>query len=122
MAGESRTGRKELLQSLKRELGFFDARGYGRPFRSQWRPTLLMRDSPVCVNYSSTGRQHSCRECPLFLLVPREKQQTPLPCHNIPLDASGATVSELYHKGTQTLMDQRYRDWLCNLIREFERP
>jgi hypothetical protein len=122
MASENQTGRKQLLQFLKRELGFFEARGYGRPFRSQWRPTLLMRDSPVCVNYSSTGRQHACSECPLFVLVPPEKQQAPLPCHYIPLDSSGVTVSELYQKGTQDLLDQRYRDWLCKLIREFERP
>ena len=122
MAVTHHTGRKQLLQSLKRELGFFDARGYGRPFRSQWRPTLLMRDSPVCVNYSSTGRQHSCSECPLFVLVPSEKHSSQLPCHNIPLDPSGITVSALYQKGTQDLLDQRYRDWLCNLIREFERP
>ncbi|HET9836967.1 MAG TPA: hypothetical protein VFR84_01950 [Candidatus Angelobacter sp.] len=122
MAGHSQTGRKQLLQAVKRELGFFDAKGYGRSFRSQWRPTLLLRDSPVCVNYSSTGRQHACSECPLFMLVPQEKQSRPVPCHHIPLDASGVTVSELYCKGTQSLLDQRYRDWLSNLIRDFERP
>src|ERR1051326_6327608 len=120
MAGESQTGRKQLLQSLRRELGFFDAKGYGRPFRSQWRPTLLMRDSPVCLNYSSTGRQHACSECPLFILVPREKQDALLPCHNIPFDPSGITVSALYQRETQQQLDRRYRDWLCNLIREFE--
>jgi hypothetical protein len=122
MAGHGQTGRKQLLQALKRELGFFDAKGYGRPFRSEWRPTLLLRDSPVCINYSSTGRQHACSECPLFTLVPLSKQEAALPCHHIPLNASGNTISALYQKGTQALLDQRYRDWLCNLIREFERP
>jgi len=122
MAGERQTGRKQLLQSLTRELSFFDAKGYGQPFRSQWRPTLLMRDSPLCVNYSSTGRQNACSECPLFHLVPSKMQDAPLPCHNIPLDSSGVTVSALYQRGTQQLLDQRYRDWLCSLIREFERP
>src|SRR5579859_18393 len=122
MAGDSHAGRKQLLQAIKREMGFFDAKGYGRSFRSQWRPTLLLRDSPVCVNYSSTGRQHACSECPFFMLVPREKQDRPLPCHHIPLDASGVTVSELYRKGTQNLLDQRYCDWLSNFIRYFERP
>jgi hypothetical protein len=122
MAGHSRTGRKQLLQAVKRELSFFDAKGYGHPFRSQWRPTLLLRDSPVCVNYSSTGRQHACSECPFFVLVPSDKQHAALPCHQIPLDASGGTVAALYQKGTQQSLDQRYRDWLCHLVREFERP
>jgi hypothetical protein len=122
MVGQSQAGRKQLLQAVKRELSFFDAKGYGRAFRSQWRPTLLLRDSPVCVNYSSTGRLHACSECPFFILVPREQQGRALPCHQIPLDSGGVTVSELYQKGTQDQLDRRYRDWLNNLIREFERP
>lgn len=122
MAGHSQTGRKQLLLAVRRELVFFDAKGYGRSFRSQWRPTLLLRDSPVCVNYSSTGRQHACSECPFFALVPRDKQERPLPCHHIPMDATGVTLSALYCKGTQSVLDQRYRDWLLNLIRELERP
>jgi len=122
MTESSQGGRRQLLQALKRELGFFDAGGYGRQFRSQWRPTLLLRDSPLCINYSSTGRQHACSECQFFSLVPPAGQSALLPCHQIPLDASGTTIAGLYKKGTQTTLDQRYRDWLCHLIREFDRP
>jgi hypothetical protein len=109
-----------LLQALKRELGFFDAGGYGRSFRSQWRPTLLLRDSPVCINYSHTGRRYTCSQCPLFSLVPANESKTMMPCHRIPVDPSGTTIAELYQRGTQQMLDQRYRDWLCKLIREFD--
>jgi len=115
-------GRRQLRQAAKEELRFFDAQGYGHPFRSEWRPTLLLRDSPVCINFSSTGQLHACRECPFFSLVPVASRETPIPCHNIPLDATSATIFDLYRKGTQKMLDERYRGWLCNLIQELERP
>jgi len=122
MGGIRQAERRQLLQAARRELCFFDAGGYGRQFRSQWRPTLLLRDSPVCINYSYTGRQYGCSHCPFFSLVPRAGRETLLPCHHIPLDLSGNTIARLYQKGTQEALDRRYRDWLSNLIREFERP
>lgn len=112
--------RKLLLDALKRELAFFDAGGYGHPFRSAWRPTLLLRDSPVCINYGSTGRQHECRLCPLFSLVPWTEENAMMPCHHIPLNAARDTVAQLYQRGTQKVLDQHYRDWLLKLIREFQ--
>jgi hypothetical protein len=109
-----------LLSALKRELAFFDAGGYGQPFRSEWRPTLLLRDSPSCLNYNTTGRQISCRQCPFFALVPPASQDAFVPCHHIPLDARGTTVARLYRTGTQKELDQHYHNWLCALTREIE--
>jgi hypothetical protein len=57
----------------------------------------------------------------MFPLVPAGASKAPVPCHQIPLDASGATIASIYQKGTQQQLDQRYRDWLCRLIQEFER-
>ena len=119
---EHENGRRQLLQAAKKELRFFDGRGYGHRFRSEWRPTLLLRDSPVCINFSSTGRMHACTECPLFSLVPVENREMPIPCHNIPLNATAVTIYDLYRRGTQKILDQRYREWLCNLIQELEQP
>jgi hypothetical protein len=122
MAGTSQAGRRQLLQAIRRELDFFRAGGYGRQFRGQWRPTLLLRDSPLCINYSSTGRQHGCAHCPFFSLVPPDSREAMVPCHHIPLDAGGVTLARLYQKGTQAKLDKHYQDWLENLIREFDRP
>jgi len=70
MTADDKSDRKALLKALKSELAFFDKGGYGKPFRSGWRPTLLLRDSPVCLNFHATGRQASCDQCPFFRLVP----------------------------------------------------
>ncbi len=115
-------GRKQLLKALRAELEFFDAGGYGRPFRSQWRPTLLLLDSPVCLNFASGPAQHECWQCPFFALVPPDQQGTPVPCHHIPLNESGFTVAGLYQSGTQKSLDQDYRKWLCAMIHKFEDP
>ena len=120
MAEHDQTGPNLLLQALKTELDFFDAGGYGRPFRSEWRPTLLLRDSPACVNYNSREWQSSFPQCPFFSLDPRANRKALLPCHHIPLDAHGNTVAKLYQTGTQKELDERYRDWLSALTREIE--
>jgi hypothetical protein len=122
MAGTGQAGSRQLLQAIRRELDFFSAGGYGRQFRSQWRPTLLLRDSPVCAHYSSTIRGHGCAHCPFFPLIPPARREATLPCHHIPLNAGGVTIARLYQKGTQEKLDKHYRDWLENLIREIDRP
>jgi len=110
------TENRRLFRVLRNEAAFFDAGGYGRPFRSQWRPTLLLRDSPACINYCDSGRQNSCRACPLFSLVPSGQQDRLVPCHHIPLNPQGETVTSLYGKGSQELLDQIYRNWLQEKI------
>ena len=120
MAGHDQDESELLLRALKRELAFFDAGGYGQPFRSEWRPTLILRDSPSCLNFNATGRQISCRQCPFFSLVSPAGQDALIPCHHIPLDARGKTVARLYRTATQKELDQHYHNWLCALTREIE--
>jgi hypothetical protein len=102
----------QLLQLLRTELRFFDAEGYGRAFRGQWRPTLLLRDSPACINYHDTGRQNPCTGCPLFALVVPDKKNSVVPCHYIPLNKGGVTIADLYKQGSQPSLDRLYRNWL----------
>jgi len=111
-----------LLQLLSRELGFFDAGGYGQKFRSQWRPTLLLRDSPACINYSESGKHHPCRECPLFSLVAPDKKDKLVPCHYIPLNNGGTTIAELYAQGSQESLDRLYRSWLKDITQKLKKP
>jgi hypothetical protein len=110
-----------LLHLLSKELGFFNAGGYGQTFRSEWRPTLLLRDSPSCINYSESGRPNPCRECPLFLLVPSDKKDKLVPCHYIPLDDRGTTIAELYARGSQESLDRLYRSWLKDTTQKFKK-
>jgi hypothetical protein len=111
---------RQLLQALKMERAFFESGGYGHPFRSNWRPTLLFRDSATCINYSSAGTLNPCQECPLFVLVPSAKRNHAIPCHNIPLDSEGNTIARLYQTGSQETLDRRYCDWLSAVIKGLE--
>jgi hypothetical protein len=115
---ENQIENQRLLQILRNEVAFFDAGGYGRPFRSNWRPTLLLRDSPACINYRDSGRQNSCHECPLFSLVAAGQQDRLIPCHYIPLNSQGETITALYARGPQELLDQLYRNWLQEKIQD----
>jgi hypothetical protein len=109
-----------LLQALKGELAFFESGGYGRCFRSDWRSTLLLRDSPTCINFSSAGALNPCRECPLFRLVPSNKRQEFIPCHYILLDSKGSTIAGLYRTGSQESLDRRFCEWLSGLVAGLE--
>ena len=120
MATDDTTERDALLQAVRTELTFLDAGGYGKPFRNGWRPTLLLRDSPVCLNFNATGRQASCDQFPFFSLVPAADRHAILPCHHISLDAQGNTIAGMYRKGTQKELDERYHNWLTALTRKNE--
>jgi hypothetical protein len=109
----------ELLKALKEQLVFFEHGGYGYPYRSTWRPTLLIRDSPLCLNAVFTTAR-PCRECMLFALAPPEKRSSLLPCHHIPLNQAGDTIAKLYETGPQEKLDQVFHDWLCASIQRLE--
>jgi hypothetical protein len=108
-----------LLTALKEQLVFFENGGYGHTFRSGWRPTLLLRDSPLCLNAMFPGTR-SCRECILLNLIPIEKRGCLLPCHQIPIDEAGVTIAKLYDEGTPERLDRTFHDWLCATIRQLE--
>jgi hypothetical protein len=104
--------RRHVSHVLSNELSFLRLGGYGRPFRRQWRPTLVFRDSPLCVNFDSSPSQQSCERCPVFEFIPEDKRQTFVPCHHIPLNPEGETIASLYRNGTQEQLDRTVRNWL----------
>ncbi len=110
-----------ILSALKAELEFLDKGGYGRLFRSGWRPTLLLRDSPICPNFGSDSGEHGCSECFLINAVPVETSVALFPCHHIRLNDAGDTIAKLQRTGTQAELDRTYREWLCALIKTFEK-
>ena len=112
---------RQLLRALRKEVGFFESGGYGRPFRSGWRSTLLFRDSPTCTDSTSAGSLTPCAACPLFALIPRNKRQDAIPCHHIVLDAECNTIAKLYREGSQKRLDLIFRLWLTRLIDGLER-
>jgi hypothetical protein len=110
----------DLLKALKDELAFLEQQGYGQPFRSKWRPTLLFRDSPICLNFNSSAPIRPCSACRLFQFVPEESRSAFIPCHRIPLNKNDETIARLYRAGTQHQLDTAYRQWLLKTIQELE--
>lgn len=109
----------DLLSALQEQSVFFHRGGYGYTHRSSWRPTLLIRDSPLCLKATAPGA-HPCAECMVFLMVPPEKRSLLLPCHNIPLNQAGDTIATLYAHGTQEELDRAFHDWLFATIQRLQ--
>jgi len=109
------------LHILRCELLFLNSGGYGHSFRSHWRPTLIFRDSPICLNFDSGAPFQPCERCALFPLIPEAKRNCHSPCHHIPLSEHGDTVASLYQYGTQEQLDAMVSTWLETTIKKCER-
>jgi len=109
---------RDMLELLKTELDFIEKGGYGRSVKTPWRPTSSFRDSLTCVNYALPEKAHPCSECHLIEFVPRDKQNEELPCHYIPLNASGETVETL--ETNEPKLEEVLKEWMREKIREIE--
>jgi hypothetical protein len=110
---------RDILDLLKSELEFIEQGGYGRSVRTPWKPTSSFRDSLTCVNYALPEKAHPCSECQLIDFVPKEKQDTELPCHAIPLNEAGDTVETL--EGNEAKLELALKNWMRQKIEEIER-
>lgn len=105
---------------LRCELLFLNSGGYGHPFRSHWRPTLLFRDSPICLNFDSGAPVQPWERCPLFQFIPETKRNRRIPCHFIPLNERRETIDLMYQNGTQERLDTAVRGWLEATIKKLQ--
>lgn len=117
-------GRK-VEEVLQFELDFLQQGGYGRPVHAPRTPTILFRDSPSCLNFADEVRTHPCSACVLMNYVPEDEKNTLIPCHHIPLNERGETISSLFdpvdeHKA-QEAVGQWLRSELAKLRAERER-
>jgi hypothetical protein len=109
---------RDILELLKTELDFIEKGGYGRSVRTPWRSTSSFRDSLTCVNYALPEKAHPCSECHLIEFVPRDKQAEEVPCHFIPLNATGDTVETL--DDNEAKLEEALKEWMREKIREIE--
>jgi len=109
---------RDILELLKTELSFIEKGGYGRSVRTPWKPTSSFRDSLTCVNYALPEKAHPCSECHLIEFVPRDKQDEEVPCHFIPLNATGDSVETL--EGNEAKLEEALQGWMREKIREIE--
>ncbi len=109
---------RDILELLKTELDFIEKGGYGRSVRTPWKPTSSFRDSLTCVNYALPEKAHPCSECHLIEFVPHDKQGEEVPCHFIPLNATGDTVETL--EDNDGTLQESLKEWMRQKIREIE--
>jgi hypothetical protein len=128
------------LETLKLELQFCEQGGYEPlvarfparasendpkiPFdenkRQMRKERSVFRDSPSCLNYGLSAREHPCSECWLMSFVPAEKRGEAVPCHLIPLNERGDTVASLGGSGDAPNVQKAVLDWLRRTIQQLE--
>ena len=111
---------RDLLTLLKDELRFIEQGGYGRSVRTPWKEKSAFQDSLTCINYGYPHRPHSCNECHLIDFVTLDNRNTEIPCHHIPLNASGETIQELESEENQHKLEEALKQWLKTKIKELE--
>lgn len=111
---------RDLLALLKFELAFIEDGGYGRAVKTPWRPTILFRDSPTCLNFSRPDRPHPCSACWLTQFVPAEYHSDPFPCHHISLSERGESIDSLYDEDARPALEEKLAVWLRATIKKLE--
>ena len=111
---------QEILKALKFELDFVEKGGYGHSVRTPWKSTAVFLDSPTCLNFDDPSRPHHCHECFLMGFVPPEHRSHLIPCHCIPLNEAGETVTSLERRENQQDLEEAVKIWLRATIKRFE--
>ena len=111
---------KEILDQLKLERDILKDGGYGRSVRTPWKPTSLFRDSVTCLNFGETVKKHPCNECLLWEWVPEGRKDANIPCHFIPLNNSGDTISSLEEANDRDKAEEALRAWLDATIERLQ--
>jgi len=111
---------RDILEVLKFELAFLEQGGYGRSVRTPWKPTSIFQDSITCLNFGEPERVHPCSECMLIDFVPQNEREAEVPCHHIPLNASGETVDAVNRYDHQQELEEKVKQWLRDTIQRIE--
>ena len=112
------SSRREIVNSLKKELAFLDRGGYGGAM--PWRPVSMFLDSPSCPNRLDTERSTPCSQCWLFQFVPERFHQEMEACHFIPLNRDGESVHSMTRQYTPGEVEAALKNWLQAEIRHLE--
>jgi hypothetical protein len=111
---------RDIVELLKDEIDFIEKGGYGRSCRTPWQPKSAFEDSLTCLNYADPDHSRPCSECHLIDFVPQAHHEDQVPCHEIPLNAEGATIVDLELKENQAKLERGIKDWLRARIIKIE--
>ena len=109
---------RPIDEVLQFELDFLEQGGYGRSVRRPWQPKVMFMDSPTCLNFNDPERPHACNGCVLMDFVPESARSERVPCHHIPLDASGRTVANLFDPTDDGKLQDAVHGWLKETLQK----
>lgn len=78
------------------------------------------QDTLSCLNFGEPLRPHACHECLLYDFVPEQFRAEDIPCHFIPLDDEGTTISKLLAAPRTDEVEHLLRHWLKQTIERLE--
>jgi hypothetical protein len=112
---------KEIIDQLKLERDFLKDGGYGRSVHSPWKPTKLFCDSVICLNFDEAVKEYPCHECALWDWVPAKHQDEDIPCHFIPLNDRGESISTFIEDAKdREEAEEALLRWLNSTIEKLE--
>ena len=111
---------RDIIDELKLERDVLKNGGYGRSVRTPWREERLFRDSITCLNLGEEVRRHPCSECMLWDWVPEGHKEEDIPCHHIPLNERGESISSLEDAGSRQEAESALLVWLNETIKKLE--
>jgi hypothetical protein len=105
-----------IIEQLKLERDILRDGGYGRSAAAPWKATTLFRDSVTCLNFGEPVKKRPCKECLLWEWVPEGHRGEDIPCHFIPLNESGDTITSLERQGDREKAEHALLGWLERTI------
>jgi hypothetical protein len=112
---------KEILEQLKLQRSILRDGGYGSSVRTPWKSPQLFRDSLTCLNFDEVVKKHPCSECLLWDWVPAEHRDDDIPCHSIPLNDQGDSITSLEGAAERDRAEQTLLEWLDTTISQLEK-
>ncbi len=109
---------RDQLGILRYELNFIEQEGYGKRFGAPGGSSIF-EDSSTCPNHGDPLCRHACHECLLFDFVPEEHRTDDIPCHHIPLNRNGLTIST--SNASQDELCKTVARWLKRTIASLQR-
>ena len=114
--------KRDIQALLETELGLLEAGGYGRSPRTPWKPKSMFQYSVACINHWVDPHHppDTCDGCVLLDFVPDEFKTKEVPCHFIPLNEGGDTVTSLEPAGDEERLEMAVADWLRSTLRRLK--
>jgi hypothetical protein len=110
--------KRDIVALLETELSVVEAGGYGRSPRAPQKPKSMFQYSVACINHwvDPAHPPETCDGCILLDFVPAAHKKEEVPCHFIPLNEAGDTVTSLEQMEDQTRLEKAVAHWLRTMI------